>query len=1221
MQQIRSLRWLALTVRLVSLAIGITPILGTSTTVQYAYDASGNTGSRAMSSVGLPQIIRQPVNQVVEMGARASFSVVIANALGVTFQWKFNGANIAGATGDSIVLTNITAANEGQYAVVVTNASGIEPSADAALMIDSDGDGMPDSWELTYFANLSQTATGDFDGDGVSNFDEYFQGTAPSNNASFRVRLSVTTIGGGTVDISPFRESYVVGETVTLTAVPSSVNGFNHWSGDLTGAANSSTLVLTANKSVTATFVSLPVPPGLIAWWRGETDASDIIAGHHGAFYAGAAVVGPSVTPAGLVEGAFDFDGTVHVRVPDAADLRPARLTVETWVFPTVQTASPQTLVARGSFTNDNNVWSLSLLNGRARFASLHVTGGQTFIEAPSIIPLNQWTHLAITFDGVRKSIYINGVQAASAIGLGPLSYDPAVVPVTLGSDWAANASTDRFTGRLDEVSFYDRALSLGEINAISSAGRTGKCVTQPYLTTSERLREGIVGDSYTGSIAAIIGTLPMSFSLLSGTLPPGLSLNASGMLGGVPTIAGDYEFVLAVRDTSGRLNQQTCSLRVDQRIAPPLGMLAWWRAESDPSGLAKDVIAGHDGTFYRGTGTTPSSPVHTTEGEVASAFMFDGSLHIRVPDSASLHPAKITAEAWIYSTWLNGNFQTIVARGSTTGNEDAWYLGLQNGYPQFYSEHQIGGTHALQASSPLPLYTWTHLAGTFEDGKKVLYVNGVPVATQIGLSALKYSAGPAPVTIGADWGSNGSLAFFSGRVDEVTLYGRALSDWEISAIVSSGAAGKSIAGPFELDLGSTATDRPFSYAFTFAGVAPISYSLVSGLLPPGFVLSPGGLLTGTTGTSGNFSFTVRATDANGAIQDQASSLRVSLHALRPAGLISWWRAEHNGDDTIGSNHGIPANAASYRTGKVGAAFELNGTTDFIQIPDTPSLRLSSVTIEAWFMANSLDGIEVIIAKPVGTGSGDSWSIYQSIGQLRAGIGDGNTFVSLGAPGLQQVGRWYHVSYVFDNATHQHSLYLDGIRVATSSVATLIGPIGYDSQPVLIGRDTEAAVPKYFFNGAIDEMSIYNRALDDTEITAIYNGGVAGKALPGTGDDEDWDGDGLANVVEYGLSSDPNRASTGPPATTCTYLDGTIGLVISILRDPAKTDVTLTVESSGDLEDWVPIATSINGSPFSGFAVISGEVPGTAPRVVNIYDPYAEPPEQGRAFLRVRVSR
>jgi hypothetical protein len=56
--------------------------------------------------------------------------------------------------------------------------------------------------------------------------------------------------------------------------------------------------------------------------------------------------------------------------------------------------------------------------------------------------------------------------------------------------------------------------------------------------------------------------------------------------------------------------------------------------------------------------------------------------------------------------------------------------------------------------------------------------------------------------------------------------------------------------------------------------------------------------------------------------------------------------------------------------------------------------------------------------------------------------------------------------------------------------------------------------------------------------------------------------------VEYGLSSDPNNSSKGPPATTHTYPDGTIGLVISILRDPAKTDVTLTVESSGDLEEW-----------------------------------------------------
>lgn len=1068
----------------------------------HTYDFSGNFVVRNAASVHPPQIIGQPQTKIVEPGHLASFTVVMADTRGLSYQWRFNDTDMPGRTNDALLLPHVSAPNEGLYAVVVSNNSGSVTSAPAMLMLDSDGDDLPDSWELAYFVNLSQTATGDFDGDGVSNLDEFLQGTEPNNNASLRVRLSVTVIGGGTVDVSPFHETYAVGETVTLTAIPSSPNSFDHWSGSLSGSVNPSTLVLTATKSVTAHFIYVPVPPGLIAWWRGEADASDLIAGHHGAFYVGAAVVGPSVTPSGLVGGAFEFDGSVHIRVPGESDLRPARLTVETWVFPTVQSASPQTIVARGSASNDDNAWSLSILNGRPRFSTITLGFGAHLIDAPNPLPLNEWTHLAITFDGYTKSLYVNGALARSESGFGPLYYDPAAVPVTIGSDWAANASSDRFTGRLDEVSLYGRALTGGEIATIASAARLGKSLTQPYITTPAQLSrsivgdgylahlvpqyridvallpEGIVGDSYTGSIAAVIGALPMSFSVWSGDLPPGLSMGEPGLLSGVPTIPGDHEFTVVARDATGSFKRQVCSLRVTQRIAPPFGMLAWWRAEPDPSGLATDGIAGHDGTFY--SGPTAESPAYTAEGKVANAFAFDYPLYIRVPDSPSLRPAQVTVEAWVYPTWRMSYPQGIVARGSAGNYEYPWYLGIISGQLQFYSQHQSLGASDLYSPNPLPLYEWSHVAATFDDGKKVLYVNGMPVASRAGLPAFKYNAGPAPVLIGAGWSGFESIPSFQGRLDEVTLYGRALNEGEIMAIANAGAAGKSISGPSALDLGSVAVDRPFSYHFTYpAGVAPVSFSLVSGTLPPGFVLASDGLLSGTA-TGGHFTFTVRATDANGEIHEQAVSLRVLFRTARPEGLISWWRAENDAQDAIGANHGVAANPASYRAGQVGAAFSFNGTTDFIQIPDAPSLRPASVTLEAWVTANSVDFVSGIVGKPAGTTSA-SWSIYCANGYLYGGIGNVNNFVNLASPLPLLPGRWYHVAYAFDDPTRQHWLYVDGVRVAS-------GPVnlgnGYDSQPMVIGRN---------FNGVIDEVSIYSRALGDTEIASIYSAGPAGK--------------------------------------------------------------------------------------------------------------------------------
>ena len=158
--------------------------------LKYSYDASGNLAILSEAGVVPPQITGQPIRQILEPDEVATFSVVVSDASGATFQWKFNTTDIAGATGDSLLLTNVSAANEGQYSVVVTNSAGNVTSDPAALLLDSDRDGLPDSWEIANFGNTtSQRSAGDADGDGVTNSDEFYDGTNPNSSTSLRPRL------------------------------------------------------------------------------------------------------------------------------------------------------------------------------------------------------------------------------------------------------------------------------------------------------------------------------------------------------------------------------------------------------------------------------------------------------------------------------------------------------------------------------------------------------------------------------------------------------------------------------------------------------------------------------------------------------------------------------------------------------------------------------------------------------------------------------------------------------------------------------------------------------------------------------------------------------------------------------------------------------------------------------------------------------------------------
>ena len=220
---------------------------------RFSFDAAGNYLAETTESAAAPGILGQPQMQIVTPGGLASFSVTVADARGLSYQWRFNGVDITAATTDALLLTNASAADEGLYSVVLSSSSGSVTSAPAALYIDSRGCGMPDSWQLAYFGNLTQNPTGDFDGDGVSNLQEFLDGTNPTNAASAYHRIMLFN-DGGSVTASPDQPSYTNGQMVVLTAAGTVTAPFHGWTGDVVTRSDSISLVMTNNKSLYAHF-------------------------------------------------------------------------------------------------------------------------------------------------------------------------------------------------------------------------------------------------------------------------------------------------------------------------------------------------------------------------------------------------------------------------------------------------------------------------------------------------------------------------------------------------------------------------------------------------------------------------------------------------------------------------------------------------------------------------------------------------------------------------------------------------------------------------------------------------------------------------------------------------------------------------------------------------------------------------------------------------------
>jgi type II secretory pathway pseudopilin PulG len=209
-------------------------------------------------------------------------------------------------------------------------------------------------------------------------------------------------------------------------------------------------------------------------------------------------------------------------------------------------------------------------------------------------------------------------------------------------------------------------------------------------------------------------------------------------------------------------------------------------------------------------------------------------------------------------------------------------------------------------------------------------------------------------------------------------------------------------------------------------------------------------------------------------------------------GPIAHWKLDETigltASDSEGGHDGTLVNEATWSPGNLDGGLLFDGINDYVNVPHDNNLLLTGeMTFTAW--ANTLDvsnGYKAIIAKDTpGNGASNYWFGIES-DELVFGFWVSGAFRSVTTSGANlTAGNWKHLAASFSNVTDEVLLYIDGEEIQVGSIT--FEPTT-ETSDLWIGKSVDGE----YWNGTLDDVRIYNRALTAGEIDELYTEGYAG---------------------------------------------------------------------------------------------------------------------------------
>jgi len=329
-------------------------------------------------------------------------------------------------------------------------------------------------------------------------------------------------------------------------------------------------------------------------------------------------------------------------------------------------------------------------------------------------------------------------------------------------------------------------------------------------------LQNPVYNQAYSQTLTASGSIEPYTFTVTAGALPGGLTLDGNGVLSGTPTASGNFSFTVTAMDANGELGTKNYNLT----IAPPFIAVSPETLSGATAGMAYSAA-------ISATGGVGPYDFAVTAGALPAGLTLDGAGALSgTPTEAGSFNVTVTATDANNQT---GSRSYVLA--VAVPNLNLTPASLPDG---------VAGTaysQTVTASGGVAPYSYAVTAGALPPG---LTLSGAGT-----LSGTPTANGTFNITITATDSTDGTAATVS------ATYALVIGTPTLTMTPPSLPAGTA----------GTAYSQTISAS---GGVAPYSYAVTAGALPPGLTLSGAGLLSGTTTQSGTFNITITATDSTG---------------------------------------------------------------------------------------------------------------------------------------------------------------------------------------------------------------------------------------------------------------------------------------------------------------------------------------------------------------------